>query len=93
LEAAYIRPYRGEPDNHSDNDLLLRADIHTLFDLDLVGIEPQSITVHFHPAVKEGEYKDLEGRVLFCAVGNRPCEKLSEFDGRPSRSGCKPIDW
>jgi hypothetical protein len=75
LEAAHIRPYRGEPDNHSDNGLLLRADIHTLFDLDLVGIEPRSLTVHFHPGVKEGEYKGLDGRVLFSAGGNRPCEK------------------
>jgi putative restriction endonuclease len=78
LEAAHIRPYRGEPDNRSDNGLLLRADIHTLFDLDLIGIEPQSLTVHFHLEVKGGEYTGLDGRVLFCSSGNRPCEKALE---------------
>jgi len=40
LEAAHIKPYRGEDDNHPGNGLLLRADIHTLFDLDLLGVEP-----------------------------------------------------
>lgn len=78
LEAAHIRPYRGEPDNHSDNGLLLRADIHTLFDLDLIGIEPQSLTVHFHPEVKGEEYTGLDGRVLFYSSDNRPCEKALE---------------
>ena len=40
LEAAHIKPYRGEDDNHPENALLLRSDVHTLFDLDLLGIEP-----------------------------------------------------
>lgn len=40
LEAAHVRPYLGALDNHPENGLLLRADLHTLFDLDLVGIEP-----------------------------------------------------
>jgi len=74
LEAAHIRPYRGEPDNHTDNGLLLRADLHTLFDLDLIGIEPISLTVHFHPEVNSGEYKDLNGRALFCSSRGRPSE-------------------
>lgn len=52
LEAAHIRPYRGEPDNHSDNGLLLRADIHTLFDLDLIGIEPVSLMIHGNYSVR-----------------------------------------
>ena len=43
LEAAHIRPYRGENDNYVGNGLLLRADIHTLFDLNLLGIEPQQM--------------------------------------------------
>ena len=33
LEAAHIRPYRGDLDNHVENGLLLR---HTQFDLDLI---------------------------------------------------------
>ena len=44
LEAAHIFPYRGEDTNKVVNGLLLRADVHTLFDcglgevLDLLGI-------------------------------------------------------
>ena len=34
-----LPPYRGTKDNHPDNGLLLRADIHTLFDLDMIGID------------------------------------------------------
>jgi hypothetical protein len=37
IEAAHIAPYRGEKDNHPANGILLRADLHTLFDLDLLG--------------------------------------------------------
>ena len=38
LEAAHISPYLGEQSNHVSNGLLLRADIHTLFDLNLFAI-------------------------------------------------------
>jgi hypothetical protein len=48
LEAAHISPFRGERDNHPDNGLLLRADIHTLFDLNLLGIEPERFRVSSH---------------------------------------------
>src|SRR5262249_25256052 len=48
LEAAHIDPYRGDEENHAGNGLLLRADIHTLFDLDLLGIEPDSLRVEIH---------------------------------------------
>ena len=40
VEAAHIWPYSGEEDNHPANGLLLRTDIHTLFDLELMGIDP-----------------------------------------------------
>jgi hypothetical protein len=39
LEAAHISPYRGTDSNHVRNGLLLRADIHTLFDLGLIRID------------------------------------------------------
>lgn len=38
LEAAHIRPYLGAETNITPNGLLLRADIHTLFDLGLISI-------------------------------------------------------
>lgn len=71
LEAAHISPYRGEKDNHPENGLLLRTDIHTLFDLDLLGIEPTTLRVELHPEVAK-EYGELAGRSLACAEENRP---------------------
>jgi hypothetical protein len=54
LEAAHISPYRGEEDNHPENGLLLRSDVHTLFDLDLLGIEPEKLRVELHPRSCQG---------------------------------------
>jgi hypothetical protein len=56
LEAAHIMPYRGEPDNHPENGLLLRADLHTLFDVDLIGIDPDTLKVVVHPSLLASEY-------------------------------------
>jgi hypothetical protein len=39
LEAAHIHPYRGAETNLVSNGLLLRADIHTLFDLGLIAVD------------------------------------------------------
>jgi hypothetical protein len=67
LEAAHISPYRGTDDNHPDNGLLLRADLHTLFDLNLLGINPESLEVKFHPKVLKTGYHKLEGIKLRCS--------------------------
>jgi putative restriction endonuclease len=75
LEAAHIRPYRGKVDNHVENGLLLRADLHTLFDLDLIGIEPTTLTVHCHSAIAQDEYKQFQGRELACSLKGRPSEE------------------
>lgn len=40
LEAAHIQPYMGPASNHIQNGLLLRADLHNLYDAELVGITP-----------------------------------------------------
>jgi len=39
LEAAHIRPYRNEECHHISNGLLLRSDIHVLFDKGLITID------------------------------------------------------
>jgi hypothetical protein len=66
IEAAHIDPYRGESQNHPKNGLLLRSDLHTLFDLDLIGIEPESLTIEIHPSLEESEYERFKGnKILF----------------------------
>jgi hypothetical protein len=64
LEAAHIRPYRGTNDNHPSNGLLLRSDIHTLFDLNLLGIEPGTLIVRVRESVRRVPYDKLNGMKL-----------------------------
>jgi putative restriction endonuclease len=66
LEAAHISPYRGDKDNHPSNGLLLRADIHTLFDLDLLGIDPKTLRISLHPKLKGMGYEQFAGTTLAC---------------------------
>ncbi|WP_156226338.1 HNH endonuclease [Herbaspirillum chlorophenolicum] len=65
LEAAHIDCYRGEEHNHTENGLLLRADLHTLFDLGLLAIDPDSLTVRVHAEAKIGtDYEKFDGYEL-----------------------------
>lgn len=62
IQAAHIRPFEGPATHHVTNGFLLRADLHALFDAHLLGIEPDTLEVHFHPdIVKGGDYTELNG--------------------------------
>ena len=63
LEAAHIVPYRGDETNRTDNGLLLRADIHTLFDLGLLWID-DVYCIHVTAALRNTGYEMLDGRLL-----------------------------
>ena len=69
VEAAHIDPYRGTANNHLENGILLRTDLHTLFDLGLFAIDPKNLTVHFHrDALSIADYGSLAtGRLLIDA--------------------------
>lgn len=64
LEAAHIIPYLGPHTNDVSNGLLLRADLHKLFDLYMLRIDPQARTVHLCDELKASEYAPFEGRRL-----------------------------
>lgn len=64
LEAAHIRAYSETGNNHPSNGLLLRADLHTLFDLNLISIEPETMTVHIAPKLRSTFYGELHGECL-----------------------------
>ncbi|MFO0905836.1 MAG: HNH endonuclease [Pirellulales bacterium] len=64
LEAAHILPYKGAKSNHVTNGLLLRADIHTLFDLHLLGIDPSSLKVVLSPKLQKTCLNEFRGRKL-----------------------------
>jgi HNH endonuclease len=64
LEAAHLRPYRGPASNTVTNGLLLRADIHTLFDLKLLAIDPTTHQVVVSQRLIGTEYGVLSGAPL-----------------------------
>lgn len=75
LEAAHIIPHVNINSNDPTNGLLLRADIHTLFDRHLIGIDPTTLCV----AVSE--------KLLGTAYGNlqsTPLNMPERYELRPS---------
>lgn len=64
LEAAHLRPYRGPESHTTPNGLLLRADIHTLLDLQLLAFDPETRRVLVSQTLKQSEYQDLTAAVL-----------------------------
>jgi predicted restriction endonuclease len=41
LQAAHVRPVTRGGDHRLDNDLLLRSDVHTMFDQGYLGVDPK----------------------------------------------------
>ncbi len=73
LEAAHVLPYKGEHTNRLDNGLLLRADLHTLFDCGLLWVTEEE-TVAMAPSLLQTDYAHLLGAPLRLPhlVTNRP---------------------
>lgn len=65
LEAAHIIPYNGAESNNPQNGLLLRSDIHTLFDLGYLTIASETFEVHLHSDLIGSEYDHLNGKQIF----------------------------
>ncbi|MEP7135416.1 MAG: HNH endonuclease [Chloroflexota bacterium] len=59
LEAAHIIQYLGPNTNHVTNGLLLRADIHVLFDLHLIAVNSSNMTVIISPSLENTSYSVL----------------------------------
>ncbi|PKG81880.1 hypothetical protein CXF85_16865 [Colwellia sp. 75C3] len=60
LEAAHIIPHTEETNYTVTNGLLLRGDIHTLFDLNLIGVDENGV-VHTSLSLRNTEYFQYEG--------------------------------
>lgn len=74
LEAAHIVPYWGPQTNHVQNGILMRADLHTLFDRGLFGVDPQTLRLVVDPRIRASEYAFLHDLPLNVpdAVESRP---------------------
>ena len=65
LEAAHITPYLGDSTNHISNGLILRSDLHTLFDLNLLKISPETGRVKISPSLAATPYWNYNNRKIF----------------------------
>ncbi len=87
LEAAHIRAVRKKGRHSVRNGMLLRADIHNLFDRGLFVIE-EDYVVTLHPRIKKDPcYRDLDGKDLRAAAHGGPLPGLEALRfHRKSRS-------
>ena len=87
LEAAHISPYRGPHSNHPQNGLLLRSDIHTLFDLGLLAVDG-SRRLLLAPALLASEaYREFAGQMLRLPLDPRLAPSLEALKQHRSWSG------
>lgn len=70
IDAAHIAPYNGISTNTLSNGLLLRKDIHALFDAGLLLISPD-LVVSVSDAVTDACYRALDGRRLTLRVPSK----------------------
>jgi len=79
LQAAHIRPVRKSGSHTCANGLLLRADIHNLFDRGLLTID-KNYVIHLDQSLhRSSEYKSLHGRklkVIPSEAADRPSKEL-----------------
>lgn len=76
LEAVHILPHAKTGLNELDNGLLLRSDLHVLFDEALLGIDPETLTVEIDPSLEGSPYWKWNGKTLAERIdGGRPREK------------------
>lgn len=57
LQAAHILRYRGQQSNAIRNGLLLRADIHLLYDAKLLSVAPDSYRICLDESLADAEYE------------------------------------
>lgn len=91
LEAAHISPYADTLNNATQNGLLLRADIHTLFDKGMLGIDPNTYTVVLSPALKTSSYAALNGKQIILPNKNKDLPDKKALLEHLEWAGLKPL--
>jgi predicted restriction endonuclease len=82
LEASHIDPWCNSESQNASNGLLLRADLHTLFDRDLIGIQPGTMTVHVAKSIRESEYGRFHGTDLNTPSGENALPNADTLERR-----------
>lgn len=82
LEAAHVLPFGDDGPDTKENGILLRADLHKLFDADLLTINPKDGSVCISASC-EADYKEcLKGRIFEAPKGG---PRLAAFQKRWGR--------
>jgi len=68
LDAAHIKPYAIAGNHEISNGILLRSDLHTLFDRGYLGINPDDHTILVSPRIRE-QFEN--GRHYYALDGQR----------------------
>ncbi len=85
LEAAHVEPFRNGGIDLLSNGILLRSDLHRLFDAGLIAIDPSNLNVHAAPEILP-DYEAINGRSISIPKGGPPPKQFklrwSEFRKR-----------
>ena len=84
LEACHIVPYGGPQTNNVSNGLLLRGDLHTLFDIGLLAVDTSNMTVVIAPSLKSTDYREFSEKTISVPKGtsNKPSLDALRTHGR-----------
>ena len=89
LEAAHITPYLGPETNHISNGLLLRSDLHTLWDRGLIYLCDE-LKLRLRPSLASSEYASLAGKKIRDTAGSAPAPSIAAI--RAHRKWCLRTD-
>jgi len=81
LEAAHIRPYSDGGPHDVSNGLLLRTDIHRLFDTGYVTVSPEALRFEVSRRLRD----DYENGRVYYALHGSPIHQPRQSEERPSR--------
>jgi len=72
LEASHIDPHAKSGINENNNGILLRKDIHALFDNNLIRINPENFEILLSTRIQNNPvYKELHGSILNLPISNK----------------------
>lgn len=83
LDAAHVTPYLGPYTNRLQNGILLRTDLHTLWDLSLLAVEPATMRIHVAASIRfqDQRYAALQNELVRLpeSVSARPSQQALAF--------------
>jgi predicted RNA-binding Zn-ribbon protein involved in translation (DUF1610 family) len=79
LEACHLYSYAKDAAHHDDGGLLIRRDLHTMFDLGMIAVNPASKEISISEELADyAHYQDLEGTELKVVLSKRHLKWLEK---------------